>query len=116
MAGIELAREVFHHVDEQIEVEIVLPDGSDAQPGDTLLTVSGTVNLYPDRRAHGTEFSATALRRGHAHAPVCGGGQSTRDGAARYAQKPRPDGARSKRLPCAVEEEPIIAWGSMMRL
>lgn len=43
VAGVELAREVFHHVDEQVAVEIVLPDGSDAQPGDTLLTVSGTV-------------------------------------------------------------------------
>ena len=43
VAGVELAREVFHHVDEQVAVEIVLPDGSDAQPGDTLLTVSGKV-------------------------------------------------------------------------
>ena len=43
VAGIEIAREVFHHVDEQIEVEIELPDGSDALPGDTLLTVNGRV-------------------------------------------------------------------------
>jgi nicotinate-nucleotide pyrophosphorylase (carboxylating) len=43
VAGVELAREVFLHVDEQVAVEIALPDGSDAQPGDTLLTVSGKV-------------------------------------------------------------------------
>ena len=43
VAGVELAREVFHYVDEQVAVEIVLPDGSDARPGDTLLTVSGKV-------------------------------------------------------------------------
>lgn len=43
VAGIELAREVFLHVDEQLVVEIELPDGSDAQPGDTLLIVSGKV-------------------------------------------------------------------------
>ena len=44
MAGVELAREVFHHVDEEIEVEFLLPDGSDALPGATLLTVRGRVN------------------------------------------------------------------------
>ena len=44
VAGVKLAQEVFHHVDKQIVVEIVLPDGSDAQPGDTLLTVSGKVS------------------------------------------------------------------------
>ena len=43
VAGVELAREVFHYVNEQLAVEIVLPDGSAAQPGDTLLTISGKV-------------------------------------------------------------------------
>ena len=43
VAGVELVRDVFHHIDEQLAVVIILPDGSDAQPGDTLLTVSGKV-------------------------------------------------------------------------
>ena len=43
VAGVELACEVFLHVDEQLAVEIVLPDGGEAQPGDTLLKVSGKV-------------------------------------------------------------------------
>lgn len=44
VAGVEVAREVFLRVDDQLAVEIELPDGSDAQPGDTLLTVSGKVS------------------------------------------------------------------------
>lgn len=44
VAGVEVAREVFLHVDEQLVVEIERPDGSDALPGDTLLTVSGKVS------------------------------------------------------------------------
>ena len=44
VAGIELAGEVFHHVDQEIEVEFLLPDGSDALPGAKLLTVRGRVN------------------------------------------------------------------------
>ena len=44
VAGVEVAREVFLHVDEQLAVEIERPDGSDVLPGDTLLTVSGKVS------------------------------------------------------------------------
>jgi nicotinate-nucleotide pyrophosphorylase (carboxylating) len=44
VAGVEVAREVFLRVDDQLAVEIELPNGSDAQPGDTLLTVSGKVS------------------------------------------------------------------------
>ena len=41
--GLSSPARSFLHVDEQLVVEIELPDGSDAQPGDTLLIVSGKV-------------------------------------------------------------------------
>ena len=41
VAGVELAREVFHAVDPSLEVEILKPEGADAAAGEILLTLSG---------------------------------------------------------------------------
>ena len=116
VAGIELAREVFHHVDEQLVVEIELPDGSDAQPGDTLLTVSGKVTSILTAERTALNF----LQR------LCGVATLTRrfveaanrpEMALLDTRKTTPGMARARKGGRAsAEGEPIIVWGSMMRL
>jgi nicotinate-nucleotide pyrophosphorylase (carboxylating) len=44
LAGAELARAVFYQVDPTLEVEVLLPDGSEVKPGDIALVVSGPVH------------------------------------------------------------------------
>ena len=115
---IEIAREVFHHVDEQIEVEIELPDGSDALPGDTLLTVNGRVASILTAERTALNF----LQR------LCGVASLTNKfvGAANRPEMALLDTRKTMpgwraldctyALPCAVVVAPTIEWGSMMRL
>jgi nicotinate-nucleotide pyrophosphorylase (carboxylating) len=42
LAGVEMAREIFHAVDQNLRVDVNLTDGSGINPGDIVLTVSGT--------------------------------------------------------------------------
>ena len=41
LAGIEVARQVFHHVDPSLEVDVLIKDGTAVQPGDVVATVAG---------------------------------------------------------------------------
>jgi nicotinate-nucleotide pyrophosphorylase (carboxylating) len=41
LAGIEVARQVFHRVDPSLEVDVLVKDGSAVQPGDIVATVAG---------------------------------------------------------------------------
>ncbi|EON79287.1 Quinolinate phosphoribosyltransferase [Lunatimonas lonarensis] len=43
LAGVELAREIFHHYDPNLVVRIKIPDGTPVKPGDVGLVVEGKV-------------------------------------------------------------------------
>jgi len=43
LAGIEVARRVFRHIDQSLEVEVLIKDGSTIRPGDIAGKVSGSV-------------------------------------------------------------------------
>ncbi len=42
LAGVELAWQIFHHVDKSLRIEIALADGSQIAPGDVAFTVAGS--------------------------------------------------------------------------
>ena len=42
LAGVDFARQVFQAVDESLELEILIPDGTDVKPGDLAFYVSGS--------------------------------------------------------------------------
>ncbi len=51
LAGVEVARKVFELVDSQIEFNLLLPDGTRIQPGDSCFTVSGkSISLLSSER------------------------------------------------------------------
>ncbi len=41
LAGVEIARKVFHHFDPELQVEVYMEDGSHVKPGDIVLSVKG---------------------------------------------------------------------------
>ena len=41
LAGVEIARKVFHHFDPELQVEVYIEDGSHVKPGDIALSVKG---------------------------------------------------------------------------
>ena len=43
LAGIEIAKEVFRRFDPEMEVEVLIPDGSKVKPGDVAMIVRGKV-------------------------------------------------------------------------
>lgn len=43
LAGIDVACEVFHRFDPELQVEVLIPDGTTVQPGDVAMIVSGRV-------------------------------------------------------------------------
>ena len=43
IAGVELAEQILKHVNPELEVDIVIPDGARVEPGDIVLTASGRV-------------------------------------------------------------------------
>lgn len=43
LAGLEIAKKVFYHVDQQLRLEIFIKDGSLIKPGDVVFIVSGEV-------------------------------------------------------------------------
>ncbi len=43
IAGVELAEQILKHVNPELEVDIVIPDGAKVEPGDIAFTVSGRV-------------------------------------------------------------------------
>ena len=43
VAGVEVAKEVFHRVDPEIEVEVLIQDGSKVQAGDIIARISGRI-------------------------------------------------------------------------
>ena len=43
LAGVEIAKEVFHRFDPELQVEVLMGDGSDVKPGDVAMVVSGRV-------------------------------------------------------------------------
>lgn len=43
LAGVEVAKMVFHRFDETLEIEVMLPDGSAVQPGDIAMSVKGKI-------------------------------------------------------------------------
>ena len=44
LAGVEVAREVFRQVDPEIEVEVLIQDGSRIQPGDVIARIGGRIS------------------------------------------------------------------------
>jgi nicotinate-nucleotide pyrophosphorylase (carboxylating) len=43
LAGIEIAKEVFHRFDPEMEVEVFIEDGTPVKPGDVAMVVSGRI-------------------------------------------------------------------------
>ncbi len=43
LAGMDIARQVFHHLDTSIEMETLLSDGDTAAKGDTLANIQGNL-------------------------------------------------------------------------
>lgn len=43
LAGIEVAKEVFHRFDPEMQVEVFIQDGAEVKPGDVAMVVSGRV-------------------------------------------------------------------------
>ncbi|MFC1961937.1 carboxylating nicotinate-nucleotide diphosphorylase [Chloroflexota bacterium] len=43
LAGVEIARKVFHHVDASLEIATLIPDGNQINPGDIAAIVSGSI-------------------------------------------------------------------------
>ena len=43
LAGIDVAKEVFHRFDPEMQVEVFIPDGSHVKPGDIAMIVTGRV-------------------------------------------------------------------------
>lgn len=43
LAGVEIAKEVFHRFDPTMQVEVLLGDGSEVKPGDVAMVVTGKV-------------------------------------------------------------------------
>ena len=43
IAGVELAEQILKHVNPELEVDIVIPDGAKVEPGDIAFTVFGRV-------------------------------------------------------------------------
>lgn len=43
LAGVEIAKEVFHRFDPELKVEVYMPDGTRVKPGDVAMVVTGKV-------------------------------------------------------------------------
>lgn len=43
LAGVEIAREIFHRFDPEMQVEVLMGDGTEVKPGDVAMIVSGKV-------------------------------------------------------------------------
>ena len=43
LAGVEIAKEIFHRFDPTMQVEVLLGDGSEVKPGDVAMVVTGKV-------------------------------------------------------------------------
>lgn len=43
LAGVEVARTIFHKFDDSLEVEVFIPDGTPVKPGDVAFVVSGKI-------------------------------------------------------------------------
>ena len=43
LAGVEIAREIFHRFDPTMKVEVFIPDGTEVKPGDVAMVVEGKV-------------------------------------------------------------------------
>ena len=43
LAGVEVAKEIFHRFDPEMKVKVLIPDGSEVKPGDIAMIVSGRV-------------------------------------------------------------------------
>ncbi|MDY7018871.1 MAG: carboxylating nicotinate-nucleotide diphosphorylase [Chloroflexota bacterium] len=44
LAGVDVAKEVFLRVDPELEVEVLIADGSKVQPGDMIIRISGRIH------------------------------------------------------------------------
>ena len=44
VAGVEVAKEVFHYFDPELKVTVFIQDGSDVKPGDIVFEVEGRVH------------------------------------------------------------------------
>lgn len=44
LAGVEIAKEIFHRFDPTMQVEVLLGDGSEVKPGDVAMVVTGKVH------------------------------------------------------------------------
>lgn len=42
IAGVELAKKIFHHADKNLDVRLFISDGSEIKPGDVVLEVNGS--------------------------------------------------------------------------
>lgn len=43
LAGVEIAKEIFHRFDPTMQVEVMMEDGSEVKPGDVVMVVTGKV-------------------------------------------------------------------------
>ncbi|MDR0797037.1 MAG: carboxylating nicotinate-nucleotide diphosphorylase [Tannerella sp.] len=43
LAGVEMAKRIFHHFDPELKIEVFIPDGSQVEKGDIAFTVEGKV-------------------------------------------------------------------------
>ena len=46
LAGVEVAKEVLHKFDPQLEIEVFIEDGVAVKPGDIVMTIAGKFNPY----------------------------------------------------------------------
>ena len=50
LAGIEIAKEIFHRFDPTMKVEVFINDGAEVKPGDVAMIVEGKIQVSaPDR-------------------------------------------------------------------
>ena len=65
-AGLEIAKQVFHRFDPELQVETYIKDGAHVKPGDIVMSVKGKVqSLHERHRHHDTQVSAGTHRRRH---------------------------------------------------
>ena len=75
LAGMEIAKEIFHRFDSTMQVEVLMPDGSDVKPGDVAMIVTGKV-----RSLLQTERLMLSMRMLEKMAVKIGGGVNHRIG------------------------------------
>ena len=48
LAGVEIAKEIFHRFDPELKVTVLIGDGSEVKPGDIAMLVEGRIQSHDD--------------------------------------------------------------------